>query len=266
MVAKKIFVHYIYLYQIYSKQNLANNQFHKTRIAPTPSGYLHLGNVLSFAITAYLAQQHNAKILLRIDDLDHQRATKHYVQDIFDTLDFLQLPYHEGPRNYDEYKSRYSQLQRMEMYQNALEQLKNNGDLFACTCTRAQLAKYATYPGTCRGKALPFDADDTCWRLQTDGSSLISVKTLEGTITASLPANMYDFVVRKKDGFPAYQLASVLDDIYYGVDLVIRGEDLWPSTLAQLYLAGKLGADDFKKVTFYHHPLLSGDEGEKLSK
>ncbi|RYZ95629.1 MAG: hypothetical protein EOP47_25460 [Sphingobacteriaceae bacterium] len=198
---------------------LPAKQYNYTRIAPTPSGYLHLGNVLSFAVTACLAQKHHAKILLRIDDLDQQRVNRDYVQDIFDTLDFLQIPWHNGPRNYDEYKSEYSQLHRMEMYQKALDQLKDAGKLFACTCSRAQLAEHDAYPGTCRNKALPFEADNTCWRLQTDNVLPVTVNTITGELITALPLQMRDVIVRKKDGFPAYQLASVLDDIYYNIDL-----------------------------------------------
>ena len=99
------------------------SQYNKTRIAPTPSGFLHLGNVLSFGITAALARKHGAKILLRIDDLDRTRINKQYVQDIFDTLNFLEIPWDEGPRNIKEYEDSYSQLHRMGVYQEALEQL-----------------------------------------------------------------------------------------------------------------------------------------------
>src|SRR5580692_4653347 len=133
----------------------SNRHFNKTRIAPTPSGFLHLGNVLSFAITAAIATKTGAKILLRIDDLDRDRVNKQYVQDIFDTLNFLEIPWDEGPRNYNEYESEYSQLHRMELYQAALQQLKNSGQVFACTCSRADVRRNNAddiYPGTCRNK------------------------------------------------------------------------------------------------------------------
>ncbi|RQP14538.1 MAG: tRNA glutamyl-Q synthetase, partial [Parapedobacter sp.] len=86
--------------------------FIRTRIAPTPSGYLHLGNVFSFALTAALAKRSGAQILLRIDDLDYTRVKREYVEDIFHTLEFLKIPWHEGPRNYREYKQTYSQTYR----------------------------------------------------------------------------------------------------------------------------------------------------------
>jgi glutamyl-tRNA synthetase len=244
--------------------------FNKTRIAPTPSGFLHLGNVLSFAITAAIAEKTNSKILLRIDDLDRDRVNKRYVQDIFDTLNFLEIPWHEGPRNYEEYESEYSQLHRMELYQTALQQLRDNGQVFACTCSRADVRRNNAddiYPGTCRNKAIPLDTKDAGWRLKTDASAEILVNTLQqGTIKTTLPANMQDFIVRKKDGYPAYQLTSIIDDLHFGVDLIVRGEDLWPSTLAQLHLSSRLKADSFQNSTFHHHTLLTESSGKKLSK
>jgi len=245
-------------------------RFNKTRLAPTPSGFLHLGNVLSFAITVAIAAKTGAKILLRIDDLDRDRVNREYVQDIFDTLNFLEIPWDEGPRNYNEYESEYSQLHRMELYQNALLQLKASGQVFACACSRAKVRRNSgddVYPGTCRDKAIPLNAKEVNWRLKTNGAQEVQVNSLqEGLFKTTLPANMQDFIILKKDGFPAYQLTSVIDDLHFGVDLIVRGQDLWPSTLAQIYLSSQLKADDFQNCTFHHHALLTEASGVKLSK
>jgi glutamyl/glutaminyl-tRNA synthetase len=242
-------------------------KFNKTRIAPTPSGFLHLGNVLSFALTAALAQQTGAKILLRIDDLDRERVKPEYVQDIFDTLNFLEIPWHEGPRNKDEYEKDWSQMHRLSSYRVALEQLKHTQQVFACTCSRAQLqASENVYPGTCLNKGLPLNTPESNLRLITDANEVRMKTYPTKIITDRLTDEMNDFVVWKKDGLPAYQLASVCDDVYFGIDLVVRGLDLWPSTLAQLLLAAKLGETRFSDITFYHHPLLMTAGGEKLSK
>jgi glutamyl/glutaminyl-tRNA synthetase len=243
--------------------------FKKTRLAPTPSGYLHLGNVLSFALTAALARRTGASILLRIDDMDKTRAGREYVQDIFDTLNFLEIPWDEGPRNYAEFEREFSQLHRMDLYRGALQQLLDEGKLFACICSRTSMLRDSSdggYPGTCREKKLPFDGEDTSWRLRTAGAAP-GAGVASGVMgRASLPAEMRDFIVRKKDGFPAYQLASVMDDLHFGVDLVVRGQDLWPSTLAQHFLARQLRKDAFGEIHFYHHPLLVEPAGTKLSK
>ena len=245
--------------------DIKNLHFTKTRIAPTPSGYLHVGNVLSFAITAALASQSGAKILLRIDDLDRQRANPLFVQDIFDTLNFMEIPWDEGPRNATEFEREWSQLQRINYYEKALQQLKDGGKLFACTCSRAQI-NGENYPGTCRDKEIPFDTKDCCWRLRTNNDEELSIKTLSGDIKTTLPAQMHDFIVRKKDGYPAYQLASLIDDVHFGVDFIVRGEDLWPSTVAQNYLSRLIGSNSFAQTTFYHHTLLMAEGDKKLSK
>ncbi|QJD94644.1 tRNA glutamyl-Q synthetase [Mucilaginibacter robiniae] len=249
-----------------------NVVFNKTRIAPTPSGFLHLGNVLSFSLTAALARKTNASILLRIDDLDRERANPLYVQDIFDTLNFLEIPWDEGPRNFQEFKSDWSQVHRLPHYQQALQQLKENRAVFACTCSRSQLRQpggsEGIYPGTCRDHTVFNDTVNANWRLLTDVVTPLFVRTLPCSelIQATLPDSMQDFVIKKKDGYPAYQLASMIDDLHFGVDLIVRGEDLWPSTLAQLYLAQQLGNNNFASCTFLHHRLLNEPTGQKLSK
>ena len=235
--------------------------FSKTRIAPTPSGYLHLGNVLSFAITAALAQRTGAKILLRIDDLDQQRIRTEYVQDIFDTLEFMEIPWHEGPRNINEYKTQWSQMYRLGSYKQALDRLKLQGDLFACICSRS-----TKLPCTCAAKKLPFDLPECAWKLKTTDEN-IEVRTYpDEIVTTKLPIDVQNFIVRKKDGLPAYQLASVVDDLLFDIDLVVRGQDLWSSTLAQLQLAQIPRLKPFLKTFFYHHPLLMAGDKQKLSK
>ena len=244
--------------------------FTKTRIAPTPSGYLHLGNILSFAVTVAAARRAGASVLLRIDDLDRTRVDPVYVRDIFDTLNFLDISWDEGPRNYAEFEGEFSQVHRMGLYREALQQLRAEGKLFACGCSRTTMLRESSdggYPGTCRDQRGSFDAAEISWRLLTEGAGEIAVRTMdEGLVRAALPAEMRDFIVRKKDGFPAYQLVSVMDDLHFGVDLVVRGRDLWPSTLAQHWLARQLRQDAFGEIHFHHHPLLVGAAGEKLSK
>jgi glutamyl/glutaminyl-tRNA synthetase len=253
-----------------NKDTLHTFSFRKTRLAPTPSGFLHLGNIMSFALTATLAQKAGASILLRIDDLDMMRVQPAYVQDIFDTLQYLHIPWHEGPRNMVEYEKEFSQVYRMHMYRQALEQLVVSGAVFACTCSRKQTFAHhpdGAYPGTCRYRSLSIQDSNSSWRLHTDQETVLTVKHVNGTmINSGLPASMHDFVVKKKDGFPAYQLTSLLDDVYYGVDCIVRGEDLWPSTLAQHYLSMQLGQNDFSQTLFCHHPLLMEPGGQKLSK
>jgi len=239
--------------------------FNKTRIAPTPSGFLHVGNILSFSVTAALARKHDAKILLRIDDLDRTRVNREYLTDIFDTLRFLDIPWDEGPQDADDFESRFSQIHRMHLYNEALEQLAAGGFVFACTCSRKQLNEIGSC--TCSDKQTPLSTPEASWRLRTDNAGTLQMRIYNGTvIQAQLPAEMENFVVRKKDGFPAYQLTSIIDDLFYGVDLIVRGDDLWASTLAQIQLATMMGKQAFNDIIFYHHPLLFEANGKKLSK
>ena len=192
------------------------------------------------------------------------------VQDIFDTLNYLEIPWHEGPKNITEYEREFSQMHRAELYTIALKQLKESGALFACTCSRADVLKLnadSIYTGTCRDKRIPLDTENVSWRIRTDNDKEITVKTFPGEVyKTTLHASMTDFIVKRRDGFPAYQLISVIDDLFYGIDLVVRGQDLWPSTLAQLYLSSFLPKNNFQDTTFYHHSLLSDGLGNKLSK
>jgi glutamyl-tRNA synthetase len=243
----------------------ATTHYKKTRIAPTPSGFLHLGNILSFSITAELARKSGTKILLRIDDLDQQRVNKQYIQDIFDTLNFLDFTWNEGPRDAKEFEERYSQMHRTKLYNAALQQLADEGKVFACTCSRSQLLNAQTC--TCFSRKVPLNTVNASWRLITDSTRDLEVKSHNGeAIRSALPVDMHNFVVKKKDGFPAYQLTSVIDDLFYGIDLVVRGDDLWKSTLAQHELALALGKNEFKDIAFYHHPLLMEAPDKKLSK
>jgi glutamyl-tRNA synthetase len=155
------------------------------------------------------------------------------------------------------------------LYNEALQQLVAAGQVFACTCSRADVARNnlsGIYPGTCREKALPLDTPGACWRFRTPGDATVNVNTLTGIVTAALPQEMTDFVIRKKDGFPAYQLTSVVDDVHFSIDLIVRGADLWPSTIAQHLLACVPALSAFRAATFYHHPLVTGPDGQKLSK
>ncbi len=242
-------------------------------MAPTPSGFLHLGNVFSFVYTATIAAKTGALIMLRIDDLDQQRVRNAYVQDIFDTLNFLEISWHDGPVDVRDHLANWSQTHRMEQYQKALYMLADHQAVYACNCSRSAVragSADGSYTGVCREKAIPLDCEDCVWRLRTysdqEIQEILVTTGPQVTIKTYLPASMQDFVVKRREGLPAYQLASVIDDQYFGVDLIVRGADLWHSTLAQLYLAPLIGAQTFLINTFYHHPLLTEPSGAKLSK
>ncbi|RPA67182.1 tRNA glutamyl-Q synthetase [Cyclobacteriaceae bacterium YHN15] len=244
--------------------------FKLTRFAPTPSGYLHLGNVYSFILTYHLAKKHQSKIMLRIDDIDRDRMKNKYIQDIFDTLDFLEIPFDLGPKDLKDFQKNYSQMNRLELYREALAQLKEKRTLFACDCSRKKIEKMdpnGYYTGFCRKRNLDFNQKDIAWRFKVDKHQEVSFIDLkDGLVTGKIPGILADFIVRKKDALPAYQLTTIVDDLFYGVDLIIRGKDLWGSTMAQVYLSKQLLNNYYSQSTFYHHPLIKGLNNQKLSK
>jgi glutamyl-tRNA synthetase len=158
----------------------------------------------------------------------------------------------------------------MDSYIEALEKLRNNKVLFACDCTRKkiqQLDSSGYYLGYCLDRRIPLDKVDTAWRFNTFNTDFIKLKEYLSEIkTYTLPEDGAFFIVRKKDRLPAYQLTSVVDDIHFGVDFIIRGKDLLSSTLGQKILAESLGENSFNQITFQHHPLLKGPKNSKLSK
>ncbi|TXK38136.1 tRNA glutamyl-Q synthetase [Pontibacter qinzhouensis] len=243
----------------------------RTRIAPTPSGYLHLGNVLSFALTWALARSQNGTIALRIDDLDNTRFRPEYLHNIFETLQFMGIDYDEGPASPDDFLKNYSQHQRLPLYRQLLDQLQAKNLLYACPCSRSQIAAVSPqglYPLTCRSRQVPLSEPGTAWRIRVPEHEKVCFydQLLQQNYEVPLWQQMPDFVVRRKDGIPAYQVASVCDDLQMGINLVVRGQDLLTSTAAQVYLAACTGNTAFANMQFFHHPLLLNAAGDKLSK
>lgn len=245
-------------------------KFSLTRIAPTPSGFLHLGNAFSFLITKALAEKHGAKILLRIDDLDRERYRSEYVEDIFETLDFLEIKIDQGPKDLREFETEWSQIHRMDNYEAALNKLRSSGIVFACDCSRKKiqlLDPSGYYLGQCLDRRIPLDKPEVAWRIDTTESDFLHFNEYpDQRKSALIPQDTAFYMVRKRDRLPAYHLTSVVDDLHFGVDLIVRGSDLYSSTLAQLDLARNLGESQFEKITFHHHPLIKGPKQEKLSK
>jgi len=242
----------------------------KTRIAPTPSGFLHEGNAFAFLLTAQLAKRHGASVLLRIDDLDNDRKRPEYVADIFETLHWLGIRWDEGPSNPKELDTEWSQHHRLALYEDALTKLRKKGLLYACRCSRKQLSELespADDAHTCRNGHLPLDMPDTAWRILIPAAATVCFRNLNGDMVTLCPSQLLpDPVVRRRDGIPAYQVASVCDDVHFGIDLIVRGEDLLASTAGQFFIAQQLRFDGFLNATFHHHPLILDEKGEKWSK
>jgi glutamyl/glutaminyl-tRNA synthetase len=247
-----------------------NVQGGRTRLAPTPSGYLHTGNALNFLLTERLARSNGARVLLRIDDLDAERVRPEYLEDIFRSLEWLGIVWDEGPSGPDDFQANWSQQLRLPQYHTLLGSLRDQGVLYACDCSRSALRNLASdgrYTGTCRDRGLELDAPDVAWRLNIGDAPVMQVPELWGmTIPVDLVHAMGDPVLRQRNGRPAYQLASLADDVQYGITFIVRGMDLLPSSACQLHIARLLGLSTFEQVRFLHHPLITDEAGQKLSK
>jgi len=242
-----------------------------SRLAPTPSGYLHLGNAVNFVLTWLLTRRAHGTLHLRIDDLDRQRLRPAYLDNIFQTIDWLGLDYDHGPSGPDDFEANYSQLHHLAEYQQLLDELRQvPGLIYACRCSRTDIQRVGGQHDNadCQAQRLPLDTPAIAWRAHVPPALRVEFPDLwQQHVAVPLAAAMSDFVVRKKDGVAAYQIASVVDDVRLGTTLIVRGLDLLPSTAAQLWLAGQAASTAaFGRVQFAHHALLPGPNGAKLSK
>ena len=142
--------------------------------------------------------------------------------------------------------------------------------IYACNCSRKQIRDAAPdgiYPKTCRLKNVDFEEKNAAWRIAVpDGTTVKFTEFQRSEQSVLLAKTVGDFVVRQKNGLPAYQLASVVDDAHFGINFIVRGSDLRDSTAAQVFLSEQIGLSDFTKNTFFHHDLLMETDGSKLSK
>jgi glutamyl/glutaminyl-tRNA synthetase len=233
-------------------------------LAPTPSGYLHTGNIYNFLLNWLWARSNGGKVLLRIDDGDAARKRAAYVEDIFKVLHWLQLDWDIGPASPDDFEKNWSQQHRSAMYRTALELLQQQQVLFACNCSRTRLA---TTVCDCAKKQLPFTTEAIAWRIKVIADSNINfTDKAMGSVTFDVAQLANENILQRKDGTAAYQLTSVIDDAYFGVTHICRGSDLLPSTAMQLYVDKLLPAPHLQHCSFWHHQLLVGDDGTKFSK
>lgn len=231
------------------------------RFAPSPTGPLHLGSLVAAVGSWLMAKGRGGTWLLRIDDLDGPRCRQAFEADILQTLERFGLCW-------DGAVSRQSA--NTEQYAAAFEQLRQLDAVYPCGCSRAEIARIASaphpgeevvYPGTCRN-GLPPGQKPRSWRLRTTGVTVVFDDLRHGRITTDLSTSG-DFVVKRADGFFAYQLAVVVDDHLTGVNQTVRGDDLLDSTPRQVLLHQLLG---WPLPAYCHLPLVTGPDGGKLSK
>lgn len=258
----------------------ANSKPYRGRLAPSPTGYLHLGHARTFWLAAQRAREAGGKLLYRCDDLDRSRCKTEYDEAAREDLRWLGLSWDEGP-DLGGPSAPYLQSERIPLYRQALQRLHEAGLIFPCTRSRKDVLEAAgaphegaaddepLYPREFRPPAKqPLPPLEGCvrvnWRLRVpDGFVLRFEDGACGPQQAVCGEDFGDFLVWRKDDTPSYQLACVVDDAAMGITEVVRGEDLIRSTFRQLLLFTALGQ---AAPAFYHCPLVRDENGQRLAK
>ena len=238
------------------------------RFAPSPSGRMHLGNLWSCLLAWLAARSQGGRMVLRLEDLDPDRCTQAWCDQVMRDLEWLGLDWDNEPV----YQSR-----RTDIYRSAFTQLEERGLVYPCYCTRAErLAASAPhrsdgvviYDGRCR-RLSPQEREKLAstrrpaWRVEAPEETVSFVDRIQGPFSQNLAHECGDFILRRSDGVYAYQLAVVVDDAAMGVTQVVRGSDLLDSTPRQIWLQEELG---LPHPEYGHVPLLLAPDGRRLAK
>lgn len=263
------------------------------RLAPSPTGPQHVGNARTYLLTWLSTRLQNGELVMRIEDLDSSRVRQGADEQAVEDLHWLGLEWDFGPGgNRDlpagellpgkdraglsglsvDIVDSWVQSQRTEIYQRYFSKLQDAGCVYPCTCTRKEILQAASapnlgdegpiYPGTCRQQTLPLE-NDYCWRFRVDDQSHAFQDQVQGTVTCDLAQQLGDFIVARKNGDFAYQLAVTIDDHLMGITEVVRGDDLILSTFRQGEIYRHFG---WTVPRYAHVPLVFGDDGRRLAK
>jgi glutamyl/glutaminyl-tRNA synthetase len=224
-----------------------------SRFAPAPTGYLHLGHVVNALCVWGITRTRSGRVLLRIEDHDRRRSRPEYEAALLEDLAWLGFVADGPPAR---------QSERGDIYIQALDGLRRQGLVYACTCSRAEI-EGPVYPGTCRGRGLA-EAPGLGLRVRLDRSVERFTDLRHGPLEQTPADQCGDLLVRDRDGHWAYQFAVTVDDYLQGVTLIVRGDDLLSSTGRQLQLARLLGRTT--PPQFFHHALIMKSPDQKLSK
>ncbi|MBR4597524.1 MAG: tRNA glutamyl-Q synthetase [Opitutales bacterium] len=252
----------------------AQKKTYRGRIAPTPSGFLHIGHLQTFKTACARAKKCGGKIVLRIEDIDSARCKKEYIEQIFTDLKNAGIEWDEGPGKGGNFAP-YAQSQRFDLYKKRLEELIEKKKVYPCFASRAQIKEKAKicpgngeaiFPIELRPKKweMPRDIFKCNWRFMVGEASPIEFFDEMCGAQKFIPQRDFgDFLVWRKSGEPSYELAVVADDIAMEITEVVRGMDLLVSTARQILLYRAFGAEIPK---FAHCPLILDESGKKLSK
>lgn len=259
---------------------------YRGRLAPSPTGYLHLGHARTFWTAGERARAAGGTLVLRNEDLDRARCRPEYAAAMLEDLRWFGCDWQEGPDRGGPFAP-YDQSARLDRYQAAFARLRAAGLVYPCTCSRRDIAESAgaphetgvgggdepLYSGRCRPERLDpaeraqradWPRADHSWRFRVpDGRRLTFLDSGAGPQAAVAGETFGDFVVWRRDDLPSYQLAVVVDDAAMGITEVVRGADLLVSTFRQLLLYEALG---LVAPAFHHCPLLLDADGHRLAK
>jgi len=261
---------------------------YRGRLAPSPTGYLHLGHARTFWIAGQRARQHGGVLIFRNEDLDCSRARAEFVEAMFSDLAWFGLEWAEGPDRGGPFGP-YTQSERQQQYRQLFDRLRQTGQVYPCTCSRKDILAALNaphegddepiYPGTCRPRstAAAFDRvphppaesgvspkSRINWRFRVpEGEAISFVDGHYGPRVFIAGRDFGDFIVWRHDDLPSYQLAVVADDHAMRITEVVRGADLLRSTARQLLLYRALG---FTPPDFFHCPLVTDAQGVRLAK
>jgi glutamyl/glutaminyl-tRNA synthetase len=248
---------------------------YRGRLAPSPTGYLHLGHARTFCVAQQRALDAGGTLILRNEDLDPERSRPHFAEAMIEDLQWLGLQWQEGP-DVGGPLGPYTQSQRLALYRDAWRRLLVQGWLYPCHCSRKDLAlamqaphdDEGIYPGTCRPASGRIAGADTSsaanWRFRVPDGEIVEFEDGRfGRQRFVAQMDFGDFLVWRRDDLPSYQLAVVADDAAMGITEVVRGADLLKSTARQILLARALGVPS---PAWYHCDLLRDEKGERLAK
>ncbi len=236
----------------------------RTRFAPSPTGYLHVGGARTALFSWLHARKHGGQFVLRIEDTDIERSTIESVNAILEGMTWLGLEYDEGP---------IYQTKRFERYKEVIQQLLESGHAYRCYCTKEELEQMREeqkrrkekprYDGRCRAGAKPREGVEPVIRFRNPLEGVVVVDDLVRGRILFDNSELDDLIIARSDGTPTYNLTVVVDDLDMGITHVIRGDDHLNNTPRQINILRALGAEP---PQYAHVPMILGDDGKRLSK